>query len=262
MDRERLDRIRNFQSQDWYAAIIIRPLTILVMLVVADWRWLTPNRFTTLANLCKVGAAALILRPSDWVWACVLLQLGVLFDHLDGTMARYRRAFTRLGSFYDKVSDMVTWALITSAAGWVVYERTGHAYYLLLATGGAMALSIAGYMKWLVVAETERVRWFEARPDPAAAVAARTAPIKVAPPPRRTRAQWLAWFVRLNSRIWWCEEVDLWFWLGLALLIDRVEWALWLLFVSQTVNMVVMIVRRGLEIVRADRRLAELDRAP
>ena len=39
--------------------------------------------------------------------AALLLQLGVIFDHLDGTVARYRRTFTRLGSFYDKASDLV-----------------------------------------------------------------------------------------------------------------------------------------------------------
>ena len=33
MDRERLNRIRNFQSEDWYPALVMRPLTILVMLI-------------------------------------------------------------------------------------------------------------------------------------------------------------------------------------------------------------------------------------
>src|SRR5512134_1839915 len=109
MNRERLQRIRNFQSEDWYPALVIRPLTIGIMLVIADWKFLTPNRVTTIANIFKLGAAWAILDRSLWIWAAVLLQLGLIFDHLDGTIARYRRAFTKLGSFYDKVSDMVTW---------------------------------------------------------------------------------------------------------------------------------------------------------
>ncbi len=259
MDRERLSRIRNFQSQEWYAALVIRPISIGIMLVIADWRWITPNRLTTAGNLCKLGAAALILYPAQWVWAAVLLQLGVIFDHLDGTVARYRRAFTRLGSFYDKASDLVTWTLIMLAAGWQAMHATGEPYYLVLAALSAMALATTGYMKWVVHAETERVRWLEARPDPAAAVARRTAPIVVAPPPARTRRQWVTWFFTMASRVWRFEEVDLWFWLGLALVIDRLEWALWALFVSQTINLLVMTVIRTREVIRADRRIRELD---
>jgi phosphatidylglycerophosphate synthase len=259
MDRARLQRIRNFQSSEWYAALIVRPLTILVMLVIADWRWLTPNWLTTLGNLCKLGGAALMLKPSAWIWAALLLQLGVLFDHLDGTVARYRRTFTRLGSFYDKVSDMVTWALIMLAAGWMVYQRTGHAYYLLLAAGSATALNVCGYMKWLVQAETERLRWMEAKADPAAAVARRTGPIVIAPPPQRTPRQWAVWFATMVSRVWRFEEVDLWFWLGLALVIDRLDWALWLMFGSQVINMIIMIVIRTRDVVRTDRRLQQLE---
>ena len=260
MDRERLQRIRNFQSTEWYAALIVRPLTILVMLVIADWRWVTPNRLTTAANLCKLGAAALILEPRWWIAAALLLQLGVLFDHLDGTIARYRRTFTRLGSFYDKVSDMVTWTAIMLAAGWVVYEHGGHAYYLALATASVAALNIVGYMKWLVQAETERVRWLEAKTDPAAAVARRTGPIVIAPPPVRTPRQWVMWFLTMVSRVWRFEEVDLWFWLGLALIVDRLRDVLWLIAVSQIVNMLIMIVIRTRDIVRADRRIRELER--
>lgn len=259
MDRERLDRIRNFQSQEWYAALVIRPLSILVMLVIADWRWLTPNWLTTIGNLCKLGAAGLILLPEHWVWAAVLLQLGVIFDHLDGTVARYRRAFTKLGSFYDKVSDLVTWTLIMLAAGWQVQASTGEVYYLVLAALSAMALATLGYMKWVAVAETERLRWLEAKQDPAGVIAKRTAPIRVAPPPRRTRAEWLRWFFTMVSRVPRFEEVDLWFWLGLALVIGRLDLAIWVLFVSQTLQLLVMTVVRTLEVVRADRKIRELE---
>src|SRR5690606_14637300 len=145
------------------------------------------------ANLFKLAAAGFIsfLALDDTaatIWAVVFLQLGVLFDHLDGTMARYRRAFTRFGSFYDKVSDIVTWFLITIAVGWAAYRQTGGAHYIVLAVSSSVALDVMGYMKWLTVAESERLRWFEARADPAAAVARRTAPIQIAPPPETGRA--------------------------------------------------------------------------
>jgi len=200
MDQDRLQRIRNFQSTDWYPALFIRPLSILVMLVIADWRFLTPNRLTTIANLGKLGACALILftpvpdHLGPTIWAVVLLQVGIVFDHLDGTMARYRRAFTRLGSFYDKVSDLVTWFLI----------------------------------------------------------------IVVAPPPARTRADWLRWFARSWLQIIRFEEMDLFFWVGLGLLVNRLEWLIWLLFATQTTILLSMVYRRTRDIIRVDRRLRDL----
>jgi len=88
LNSERLRRIRNYQSKDWYAAIVMRPICILVMLIVADWKWLTPNVLTTLAIISKIVAAVLIAVDFDSyvIPAVVLLQLGLLFDHLDGTI--------------------------------------------------------------------------------------------------------------------------------------------------------------------------------
>ncbi len=259
MDRARLDRLRNFQSSEWYAALVIRPLTIAVLYPFADARWLTPNRCTTVGNLAKLAAAVLILTPRWWWLAAILLQVGVLFDHLDGTLARYRRAFTKLGSFYDKVSDMITWSAIVGAAGWQAMQQEAEPYYLALALASVVGMNVCGYMKWLAVAEAERVRWFEARLDPSAAIAARTRPIAVAPPPVRTRGEWLRWGFTMASRVWKFEEVDLWFWLGLALVIDQLPLVVWVLAVTQVAQMLIMLFIRTREVVRIDQRLRELD---
>ena len=261
MDRDRLARLRNYQSSEFYAALVIRPLTIAVLYPIADWRWVTPNRCTTVGNLAKLAAAALMLDPRYWLWAAALLQVGVLFDHMDGTLARYRRAFTKLGSFYDKASDMVTWTAIVGVAGWRAAVETSEAYYQALALASVMGMNVCGYAKWLAVAETERVRWLEARGDPAAAVAARTRPIVIAPPPTRTTGQWLRWGLTMLGRIWRFEEVDLWFWLGLALVIDRLPLMVWLLAGTQVLQMVIMLTVRTFEVVRADRRIRALEGA-
>jgi phosphatidylglycerophosphate synthase len=259
MNRERLQRIRNFQSDDWYPALVIRPLTIAIMLVIADWRFLTPNRLTTIANVCKLVGAWLILEPEQWVLAVVMLQLGILFDHLDGTMARYRRTFTKLGSYYDKVSDMISWALIVMVVGWQAYRMTGDAKYIVLGAASVIALNLRGYMKWLTHAETERVRWLEARVDPAATVAKHTAPIVIKPPPVRTPRDWAIWFAKKLAVVFIFEEMDLWFWLGVALLIDRLDLLLWLMMISQCAGAAAMVVVRAVGMARADRRIRELE---
>jgi phosphatidylglycerophosphate synthase len=259
MDRARLQRIRNFQSLDFYPALIMRPITILVMLVIADWKFVSPNLLTTLGNVCKLAAAWTILAPEHWVLGVILLQLGLLFDHLDGTMARYRRTFTKLGSFYDKVSDMVTWWVIMVAVGWQTYRATGEAYHLVITTTAATALNVRGYMKWLANSEHERARWLEARADPVAAVAQRTQPIVIPPPPIRSRREWIAWFGSRLSHVVWFDEADLWFWLSLALVVDRLEWYAWLMFVTQSAACVAMIVARHIDMARLDAKLRALE---
>lgn len=238
----------------------MRPLTILVMLVMADWKFLTPNRLTTIANIAKLGAAWTLLDRDLWVWSIVLLNVGILFDHLDGTVARYRRAFTKLGSFYDKTSDIVTWWPITLAAAWSVYKETGEAYYIVLMTSATTALNVRGYMKWLANSEHERLRWFEARENPSEAIAKRTAPIVIKPPPTRTAGEWARWFLSRFSHIIWFEEMDLWMWLSIALVIDRLDLVTWLFFITQVAGCLGLIVWRHIDMARLDRKLAKFER--
>ena len=265
MDHERLKRIRNWQSDDWYAALVMRPLCILVMLVIADWRAVTPNRLTSLANVCKLLAAFLIVpgwpaevglgEAAGLVAAIVLLQLGLLFDHLDGTVARYRGVSTSLGSFYDKVSDMVLWFLVCLAVGWRACVQTGDPLPIVLTTSSAYALAVRGYMKWLAHAEGERLRWREAAADPERVVAERNARPAPAEPPTRTAGEWARWLAKMSVQFYRFEEVDLFFWVGLGLALGRVEWLCWLLFISQIPGLISMIVRRGCEVYAVDRGL-------
>jgi phosphatidylglycerophosphate synthase len=266
MNRERLQRIRNWQSLDWYPALVLRPLSILVMLVIADWQALTPNRLTTLGNLCKVAAIAVLVPSVEAavagalgvsamtvvIAAIVLLHLGAIFDHLDGTVARYRRTFTIFGSFYDKASDLTTWCALSMALAWRAYVHTGDALHILLIDGSAFALALRGYLKWLSTAEAEKLRWLRAKVDPAAAVARATAPPTFAGPPQRTAAQWVTWFLKSWARIVQFEEMDLFFWVSLALVLDRLDLLAWLLFVTQVAGALAMLVYRHREAHRLD----------
>lgn len=254
MDRARLDRIRNYQSKDWYPAVFMRPLTIAVMLVVADWRWLTPNRLTTLANISKIAATVLIL-PDEWAYtvaAVVLLQLGLLFDHMDGTLARYRGTFTRFGSFYDKASDAITWFPIVMAVGWVAYQRHGDALMLVLAATHAYALLQLGYLKWQAQAELDKADWLRVAAGDRDLIERKTAPPKGSPPPKRTFGQFLRFYGWSWLQIVRFEETDLYFWIGLFLLIGHLDILLWVLAATQVAGVAIMAVKRGLEVHRSD----------
>lgn len=251
----RLQRMRNWQSSEFYAALVMRPLCIAIMMVIADWRWVTPNRLTTLANVTKLAGAYLVFAyASDHaIWAAILLQLGLLFDHLDGTVARYRGVSSHLGSFYDKVSDRITWFLIMLALGWAAYRQTDDALMIVVALSSAYALLVMAYIKWLATSEGRTVEWLRARDNPAEAVARHTQPLgQASPPPQRSGKQWLTWF---GSRLWrivWFEEVDLFFWVGLGLILDRLDWLLWLLLATQGIQMVAMLIRRTIQVHKYD----------
>lgn len=254
MDRERLKRIRNFQSKNWYPAVVIRPLCILVMMAIADVRFLTPNLMTHLGNLAKLAAALFIFldQPGTWIAAAILLQVGLLFDHLDGTLARYRRAWSSFGSYYDKVSDALTWFLIVMAMGWVGYRHSGDVTMLILAAESTYALLAIGYMKWVAHAEEQRLEWHRALDDPDTVIARRTRPPLLSEPPERGLRDWMIWLARSMAQIVRFDEPDLFFWGGLALIIDRLDLFLWLLAITQTLGVIIMFVKRGLDVYRVD----------
>ena len=259
---EKLRRVRNWQSSEFYAALVIRPIAIGIMLVIADWKWVMDINVWgvihgTLATLAKLGAIATILTRMP-VSAAVLLQLGLLLDHLDGTLARYRGTGSSLGSFYDKVSDLYTWLGITTAIGWIAYEDTGRVELLMLSSLSALGQYATGYMKWLTVTEELRIKWRRAKADPVAAVERETRPAGPSLPPTRTGADWAKFILSRLSRIVLFEEVDLFMWVGLALVLDRLEWVIWALAVSQALQVLITTVWRAWHNHRFDRERAAL----
>jgi hypothetical protein len=157
-------------------------------------------------------------------------------------MARYRGASSTFGSFYDKVSDAVLWFPTVVAIGWIGYQRTGDAVPVVLAASSAYALLMTGYMKWLNEAETRKATG----PSPAA-------PAPAAPPERSGR-DWALWFGKSMLQVYRFEEMDLYFWVGLLLVLDELEILLWGMAVTQTLRLVVMLGRRAAEARTLDRK--------
>lgn len=253
MNRERLQRLRNIQSWTWYETLVMRPLAILILYPIADLKFLTPNLMTTIGNLCKLAGAWLILvrEPGDVLFAFVMLQVGVLFDHLDGTLARYQRRASALGSFYDKVSDLITWSAIVLAIAWVATKQTDSYWPLMLAAISTNAQSALGYIKWLARSEGERLDWFKAKSDPEI-VAGKTRVSAPSLPPSRTPAQWLRWFGRIMLNIVAFQDMDMFLWVGILLLVDQYVWALWGLVVLHGAGLVVMLAKRMWEMRMLD----------
>ena len=223
--KERLARLRNYQSRDFWAMVFARPLTILLLLPVADVDQVTSNRITAASVLTKVvGIAVLIACPSYWggFWAGALVNLGLVLDNMDGTLARYRGSSTFMGYYADKVSDIVTEAGMFFAIAWRQYMLGHDTIDLVLPLIGFFGVSISGYAKWVanrLVTDIELHQAIQAGSVDAFA-RKRLDQNPSTPPPGRTAMQWLAWFVDAVKSLWKFNEVDIYFFLWLALVID------------------------------------------
>jgi CDP-diacylglycerol--glycerol-3-phosphate 3-phosphatidyltransferase len=95
---------------------------------------LTPDAVTLFGTVCSV-AAALWLFPTDHLfWGTMVIWFFVMFDMVDGAMARARGGGTRFGSWLDATCDRVAdGAIFAGLAWWAVFTEHNR-LNLLIAT--------------------------------------------------------------------------------------------------------------------------------
>jgi phosphatidylglycerophosphate synthase len=79
----------------------------------------TPNQLTALSGLLAVAAAAFLLAPSGIapaVAAWLLYQLHILFDYVDGEVARVTRRASPVGAYHDLMVGRLTKPVVLSCA--------------------------------------------------------------------------------------------------------------------------------------------------
>jgi phosphatidylglycerophosphate synthase len=226
-------------NQDFWGISFGRPTAFLLLLLVGDLRWVTPNRITHLSNLLLVaGCAAMLQVTRGWfVVAAVLLNLSLTFDCADGQLARYRRSGSELGSYYDKASDALGMVILFAVAGWVAHQRHGDPALIVLALFAVGGHLTSGYVKWLARAAQGRGGKAPAPATPPAV----PIPLYQYPP-------------RVLLKVFRFAEPDLLFWLSLGLLLDRLDLAVWLAGITQLAMGVGASFVRGIEVARLDRR--------
>jgi hypothetical protein len=222
--KQRWMRLRNFQSKDFWAMIFARPLTILFLLPVADAAWVTPNRITVLAVLVKAAGISLIALDHSWaagVWAAVLMNLGLVLDNMDGTLARYRQQGSFFGYILDKVSDAATLILMFWAIGYRAYCQTNDMLDLVLPAVGIGGAYVAAYSKWVADRTLSDIKIKKLVDDPVQLQSwarDRVRHDKTSLPPRRSAVDWLKWLSWAIFSILLINEVDFFLWAAVALI--------------------------------------------
>lgn len=77
------------------------------------------NQVSILAIITGIGAAILIIVGDFWVilLGAILMQLWLIFDKVDGVVARYRKMVTSFGEFLEEFDGTVIAALFFSSIG-------------------------------------------------------------------------------------------------------------------------------------------------
>ena len=242
---QRYRLIRARWNEEWWSIMLGGPLGNLINARLADVAWVTPNRITWVGFLLKlVGGPLLLLRtPSADVLAVVLLQLNVVCDCMDGSLARYRKAASVLGSFLDKITDVLGLLTVMAAVGWRVYLDTGDAGALLVAVLAGTSIVVRGYVYW-VVAHLERERQVEA---PSVGVDAR---LDCSSLTLGGRARLM---LRSMPRIIAFSESDLFFWIGLGIVLGRLRAATYLIGLATAAWLLIMLAIRGRTVLALER---------
>ena len=85
---------------------------------------LTPNRLTVLSVVSAAVAFYLFLK-GEVVLGGIFVALDFLFDGLDGRLARYLGKTTKIGAFYDLITDRgvrLPWLIALSFGGVISFE--------------------------------------------------------------------------------------------------------------------------------------------
>ena len=106
-------------SEHWTADLYLRRISPYITRILIPTS-ITPNGVTYLMILTGIAISLSLLIPG-WIAffiAFLLSQLQMLWDCIDGELARWREKFSPAGIFLDKVGHYFAEALIPIAIGW------------------------------------------------------------------------------------------------------------------------------------------------
>ncbi|MBO4712253.1 CDP-alcohol phosphatidyltransferase family protein [bacterium] len=268
--KDRWMKLRNYQSDDFWAMVFARPLTILFLLPIVEKKWVTPNRITVVSILTKLAGSAFVFFDrtySGGVIGAILLNLGLVLDNMDGTVSRFRNCPTKFGFYLDKISDAVTMTLMFWAIGFRAYiDQTYEAPFfdkridLILPLIAATASYVAGYAKWvservlldLKIIENHRkgtLDEFGASMD--------RCPVW-STPPKRTFFDWLKWFLYAIFSIFKINEVDIFFFAALALITGKLWIFTWIECGILSFGIIVVPVIFAVKVIKKEREVSKI----
>ena len=141
------------KNDEWWSSFVTSPLAILANWVVVDWKWLTPNLITLFSLMTALLAALLVVLGGEinFYSAAILINVSHILDCMDGQMARYRGTSSRVGNYFDKVTDLVQIFFWFSAIAYAAYLQTHSVTPIFLAFTGVSFYALRVYVKYVTI---------------------------------------------------------------------------------------------------------------
>lgn len=244
MSSERTEKIRNLiklpaNPADWEftSVLISRPVNFLILHIMGDWKFITPNLVTIAGFACFLAASAvLFLNPSAHFLIAALLFARLILDDLDGMLARYRGGGSNFGSYLDKVTDIIGFFVFLTVLGHLVYKQTSTPWPLIASSAGVFGLMGTGYVKWVVASMV-------AKAPPATVVPVNYGPVRI-------------FLTLLFIKIWAVNECDI-FLVSIIFIIAGLplKILLCILAATQILQFAAMLVIRGIQAAKSDKKL-------
>ncbi|MET7378818.1 CDP-alcohol phosphatidyltransferase family protein [Streptomyces sp. NPDC005526] len=121
----------------WWTVFLVDPVATRMLLLVARFRFITPNRVTWAALFIGLGSAAFFLKgdPGSLLIGALLYHLSFILDCIDGKLARLKGNGTVFGGWLDYVFDRIRVLFCALALMGGQFLRTDDERYLLAALG-------------------------------------------------------------------------------------------------------------------------------
>ena len=215
----------SYSDWEFTSVLISRPLNYLVLKVIGDVDFITPNLITVL-GFSSFLVASTLLYFKHFLVASVFLFLRLLLDDLDGMSARYKNQSSFFGSYLDKITDVFGFAVYFGVLGYLIYIRNHSFIPVFAAFISIFSLVVTGYAKWVVVSM---------KPTKS----------NVKDPVQHNFS--LKNLLILFSKLFVVNECDLFLFSILFIVFGKLEWLLGLITISQILQMTVMVLKRGWE---------------
>ncbi|MGW4271818.1 CDP-alcohol phosphatidyltransferase family protein [Streptomyces seoulensis] len=119
----------------WWTVFLVDPVATRLLIVVARFRWITPDRVTWAALFVGLASAGLFLRgdSASLLTGALLYHLSFVLDCVDGKLARLKGNGSVFGGWLDYVFDRVRVLMCALALMGGQFLRTDDERYLLAA---------------------------------------------------------------------------------------------------------------------------------
>jgi len=249
MNIERKKVIKPFYFSNW-GDILVYPIAYTLLPFVLKIPFATPNIITAFSFLlCTLGSIFLFASfPYHLIFSAIFILLGYVGDHLDGQFARAKKLSSTLGDYLDKTLDVLKIFILTISLGIASYSQTRNILYIFLAFIACFFFNYRYYIKletiFSVISRNSEylAKSKQKRNELEGEITKKITRLSQT----FTGKLHVLWI--LNRNIFFVDEAEFAIFTSVAALFNKLEWALWVLAVSNVCIALWRLFERGYQL--------------